>query len=35
MCIALLEGLEHRTGSFFWVIDVLQVEEKRSVEAAE
>jgi len=29
-CMALLEGLEHGTGSFFWDIDVLQV----AVEAA-
>jgi len=28
--MALLEGLEHGTGSFFWDIDVLQV----AVEAA-
>jgi hypothetical protein len=35
MCKALLEGLEHRNCSFFWDIDVLRVEERRSVEAAE
>jgi hypothetical protein len=33
MWMALLEGIEHRSGSF-WDTDVLQVEEKRSVEAA-
>ena len=33
-CLALLEGLEHGICSFFWGIDVLQVDEKRSVEAA-
>jgi hypothetical protein len=32
--MALWEGLEHGTGRFFWDINVLQVEEKRSVEAA-
>jgi hypothetical protein len=33
--LALWEGLEHGTSSFFWVIDVLQVEEKKFVDAAE
>jgi hypothetical protein len=32
--MTLLEGLEHRNCSFFLDIDVLQAEEKRSVEAA-
>jgi hypothetical protein len=32
--MALLEGLGYRTGSFFWDIDVLHVDEKRSAETA-
>jgi hypothetical protein len=32
--MALLGGPEHRNCSFFWDIDVLQEEEKRSVAAA-